>query len=193
MSIVGKFKGENKRDYFFCTCDKCDASFSRRTDKGSVELCNSCVRKKAGIKSSITKINNNKLKPKIYCCVDGCDREVMYKADKLCQKHYFRNMRNGTFDIIRTNKYRIFTPNGYSKVYEPSCELVNHNGYVFEHRLVYWKNKQNVSNCEICNKEISWETVHIDHKDNNRLNNDISNLRPLCNGCNTQRPKRDKI
>lgn len=191
MSIIGKFRKENKRDYYNCVCDECGETFSRRTDKGSIEFCNTCIRVKVGIKSSITKINKNKLKPKVYCCIDGCNTEARYKADRLCQKHYFRKMRYDTFELTSSRKYRVFTPNGYSKLYEPTCELSESKGYVFEHRFVYWKSKKDVLNCEICNKEINWKTVHIDHKDNNRLNNNIENLRPLCNGCNTQRPKRE--
>lgn len=38
------------------------------------------------------------------CKIDGCNREAMYKADCVCQMHYFRFMRNGTYDLLSENQ-----------------------------------------------------------------------------------------
>lgn len=79
MSIIGKFRKENKRDYYNCVCDECGETFSRRTDKGSIEFCNTCIRVKVGIKSSITKINKNKLKPKFIVALMGATQKLDIK------------------------------------------------------------------------------------------------------------------
>lgn len=122
------------------------------------------------------------------CSVDGCDNSAMYKSAKLCQKHYFRLMRNGTTNTIRARKYRARNAAGYQLVFEPKHPLANKSGYVYEHRFVYFNEVCSSPNkCEICNTEISWDTLHIDHKDNDVTNNKPVNLRATCRPCNTFR------
>lgn len=123
------------------------------------------------------------------CRVDGCDRGAMYKAAQLCQMHYFRVMRNGTTEKLPTTRqYRIITPNGYVRVFEPAHALADKGGYVFEHRYVIWADiGEACRDCELCGKHEGWSTCHVDHIDNDRMNNDRSNLRILCRGCNTRR------
>jgi len=111
--------------------------------------------------------------------------------------HYFRMMRNGKYNlktkeekkkIKRLNKYRVVTPNGYHKVYEPDCPISEKSGYIFEHRyIVYQKMGSLLGVCRKCNKDIDWSTVHIDHINNDKTDNRIENLRPLCRACNVMR------
>jgi hypothetical protein len=44
----------------------------------------------------------------------------------------------------------------------------------------------------MCGKESKWDSrgTHIDHIDCNKANNDPSNLRVLCNGCNVSRNRK---
>jgi len=121
------------------------------------------------------------------CAIDGCKNEATYKKDKVCQKHYFRKMRYGTYALTRTRKYRIENPAGYQKLYEPTHILSDKDGYVYEHRMVYYNHNSNILECSLCNKQINWETLHIDHIDEDVTNNNLSNLRPLCSACNTFR------
>ena len=138
-------------------------------------------------KTKELKINKN-----IKCSIDGCDRPMHYQKNKICQMHYFRFMRNKTFDTVKEpRKERIENPAGYQKLYKPEHKLSNSDGYVYEHRyLVYEKYGEFLPSCEACGKNTSWDTCHIDHVDKNVKNNDINNLRPLCRGCNTKRTKR---
>lgn len=129
------------------------------------------------------------------CKIDGCERDVMYKSQQVCQRHYFRFMRYGTYDLtMHPAKYRISNPAGYQKIYVGSHELGVNNGYIYEHRkIVFDVYGFNLPPCEICGKETLWETCHIDHIDKDVTNNSIENLRPVCRGCNTSRTERSSI
>jgi 5-methylcytosine-specific restriction endonuclease McrA len=124
------------------------------------------------------------------CRVYGCGREARYKADQLCQKHYFRQWRYGTTDTIKRGhaKPRIVTPNGYVRVYAADHPLAAH-GYVFEHRKVaYDARGGKIHKCERCGIiEITWATCHVDHADDDRQNNAPANLWVTCRACNTMR------
>lgn len=129
----------------------------------------------------------------LMCKVLDCSREAVYEKQQVCQKHYFRYMRYGTYDLTRKKaKYRIMTPNGYYKVYEPTYTRINpHNGYVWEHRKVlYDKHGDVVPPCELCGKILTWETCQTDHIDEDKTNNKPDNLRPTCVSCNTNRNER---
>lgn len=124
------------------------------------------------------------------CKIDGCENKIMYKTEGVCQKHYFRRMRNGTYENTRTRKKVTNNPAGYIKIDAQDHELSNADGYAYEHRLVYHAaNNGEVSECAICGTEIDWNTCHIDHIDEDIANNDIGNLRALCRGCNVYRTR----
>lgn len=123
------------------------------------------------------------------CSVNGCDREARYKAACLCQKHYFRQMRYGTVELSRIRKDRQQNPQGYQWVYKPDHPLRHKTtGYVAEHRAVlYAAIGPGPMKCEMCSKDMTWETCRVDHIDEDVRNNSRPNLRPLCNRCNTWR------
>lgn len=122
------------------------------------------------------------------CKVDGCKNEIRYKSECLCQKHYFRQWRYGRLENKKP-KDRFEDKRGYQFVYAPNHPLkVGKRNYIAEHRTVlYAKIGTALKSCEICGKSITWETCHVDHIDENKRNNDPSNLRPTCITCNTHR------
>lgn len=128
------------------------------------------------------------------CKIDGCNKSVMYPSRGICQMHYFRHMRTGSYELKeRTRKPRLENPAGYQRVYEPGHPLADVHGYVYEHRLVmYQAVGDEVNICAICGKDISWATCHIDHIDEDVRNNTISNLRATCRGCNTARGRKQE-
>lgn len=134
------------------------------------------------------------------CKIDGCGRDAMYKEQQVCQKHYFRFMRYGTYDLVGprnrekkpvVRRYRLVNPAGYQKLYEPLHKLANSDGYCYEHRfIIYNIYGENLPDCELCGAPTDWRTCHIDHKDEDVTNNSVDNLRPVCRGCNTGRTER---
>lgn len=123
------------------------------------------------------------------CKISGCEKEATYKTQGVCQKHYFRFMRYGTYELTHKPR-RILRKewNGYIRVYEPSHSLADCGGFVAEHRkVVYDDIGELLSCCSLCGKFVDWSSVHIDHIDANKKNNARENLRPLCRVCNTFR------
>lgn len=126
------------------------------------------------------------------CKVEGCDRDCNYVAQQVCQKHYFRMMRYGTYELTKIGKRKPRSHNakGYQMLYMPDHPLVMANGTVYEHRkVVYDRYGEELPPCEMCGKSVNWKTVHIDHKDEIVYHNDPGNLRVLCRACNVMRAR----
>lgn len=126
------------------------------------------------------------------CKVAGCERDATYVQQCVCQKHYFRMMRYGTYELTRVGKGKTKQRNakGYQMLKLPNHPLVMANGYVYEHRKVIWdRHGETLPPCEKCGKEVTWKTAHIDHIDEVVDNNEESNLRVLCRACNVMRSR----
>lgn len=127
------------------------------------------------------------------CKVDGCDRECNHYPGKgVCQMHYFRMMRYGTYELTKNGKRKPRSQNakGYQMLHLPDHPLAMANGSVYEHRkVVYDQYGENLPPCELCMKVVDWKTAHIDHKDDSVDNNRKGNLRVLCRACNVMRSR----
>lgn len=125
------------------------------------------------------------------CKVEGCERDCMYQAQQVCQKHYFRYMRYGTYDLtMKPRKKRRTHSAGYIMLFMPDHPLASSVGYVYEHRYVlYKKYGDKIPNCEICGAVTAWGSrdTHVDHINEDKSDNSEGNLRILCNSCNVRR------
>lgn len=122
------------------------------------------------------------------CKVDGCDRESHYKAAQLCQMHYHRQRRRGSFEV-KTGRPRYEDERGYQYVHVPGHPLcAKGQSYVAEQRVVlYAAIGPGPMDCVLCGCGLTWKTCQADHIDENPRNNARDNLRPLCRRCNTWR------
>lgn len=125
----------------------------------------------------------------IECKLPGCCKPVRYKAEGVCQMHYFRKIRYGSYQLkTRSRVQRRENQKGYQLVYWSNHPLRDKNGYVYEHRAVMYRiHGDECSSCKLCGKPESWSTCHVDHIDENVRNNASENLRVLCRSCNVFR------
>lgn len=121
------------------------------------------------------------------CSVDGCENYANIKKYQMCEKHYYRIRRNGTLELKDIKaKETIINSNGYIKDLDRIHPLADSTGYVYRHRkVVYDSNPLMI--CVHCGKSQTWETCHVDHLDDDILNNELSNLGVSCPLCNQKR------
>lgn len=123
------------------------------------------------------------------CKVRDCERESMYQTQQVCQKHYFRHMRTGSYELqVRKPKKVVPDRRGYKRIRALSHPLADGSGYVWAHRFImYAKYGAKPPPCALCGKHVTWKTLHVDHIDENPANNKAWNLRIACRGCNVKR------
>lgn len=67
---------------------------------------------------------------------------------------------------------------------------VGQQSRVYEHRAVYHaEHGEGPFSCNWCGVEVTWQTMHVDHVDDDKANNDPSNLVASCPTCNQGRGK----
>jgi len=120
------------------------------------------------------------------CSIEGCDRPIKYKADQLCNMHYFRRRRNGHFEKLPRRHAYVLTKNGAKMIYSPDHPLANKDGRVLEHRILMWdKYGENLPPCEECGDESSWEPygTQMLYRDGDKFNVTLENIRVICTSC----------
>jgi 5-methylcytosine-specific restriction endonuclease McrA len=120
------------------------------------------------------------------CSGDGCEKTAQSKG--LCSMHYARFYRGGTLERRQTRKQLYVHTQGYLVEHDPTHPLANGSGEVYQHRRVYYDaNGDGPFACTWCGITVFWSTLHIDHLDDCKTNNELSNLAASCGPCNTSR------
>lgn len=128
-------------------------------------------------------------KPRInggQCSREGCEKTA--KSTSLCSMHYSRFIRGGTYDRRKTRRKLYVQSDGYLVENNPSHPLAQKNGDVYQHRRVYYdEHGEGPFLCKWCGVEVTWTTLNIDHLNDCKNDNKLSNLAATCGPCNTAR------
>lgn len=129
-----------------------------------------------------------------HCEVDGCCKPVRGVGSTICEMHYGRLRRNGTLENRKLQAVIEHT-NGYLLELAPDHPLSKSSHHrVYQHRRVFYDAYgEGPFKCHVCGAEQTWETMHVDHLDEDRTNNDLSNLAAACPVCNSWRNKQHNI
>lgn len=129
------------------------------------------------------------------CTIEGCDRPGNNRG--LCLMHAKRVRRNGTPDTRPVGEAPPLRVGKYQRVFVGKDHPLAHTkGTVWAHRLALFEAiGPGTHPCHWCGTPVRWETrwpaapdgLCADHIDNNRGNNDPSNLVPSCGPCNVAR------
>lgn len=129
------------------------------------------------------------------CTARGCDGAKRSSGAAYCEKHYMRMRRYGSLDRVRVPAERLITAYGYVSVYRPGHPLAYRDGRVLEHRAAYFDaHGHGPFECHWCGVTVTWDTLHIDHLNDEKTDNSLSNLVASCAACNVRRgvPKMTK-
>lgn len=128
-------------------------------------------------------------KPRInggQCSREGCEKTA--KSTGLCSMHCARFTRGGTFELRQTRKQLYVHSHGYLVEYDPCHPLANSIGEIYQHRRVYYDaHGDGPFLCKWCGIEVSWKTLNIDHLNDCKNDNELSNLAATCSPCNKAR------
>jgi len=134
------------------------------------------------------------------CSIDGCEKAS--RARGWCQMHYRRWSLHGDPNVATKRKLinRRIRNGGYIQVRQPEHPLANPDGWVWEHRVVLLASiGPGTHPCHWCGKDVSWDysvgpdngrALVVDHLDEQRANNVLSNLVPSCVVCNLHRSRK---
>ncbi|MBC3948309.1 HNH endonuclease signature motif containing protein [Pseudomonas folii] len=135
---------------------------------------------------------NETLLLKKVCSCDGCEKPA--KGLGLCSMHYTRQARYGTLERTRKRTPSYIHTQGYVVEHAPDHPLSNSAGEIYQHRRIFFDLfGEGPFNCFGCSQVLIWSVMQIDHIDEVKSNNDPSNLRPACSGCNTRRSRNRMI
>lgn len=121
------------------------------------------------------------------CVVHKCDQPATRTKGTLCEVHYYRNRRTGSFDG-RPKAGPWVDDGGYVSELDRNHPLASSNGHIRQHRKVAFDvYGLGPHKCFWCGWGINWDTLHVDHLDSDRQNNEPHNLLLSCAKCNQQR------
>ena len=122
-----------------------------------------------------------------HCAVPECGDLANRVGSGLCEKHYMRLRRKGTTDYFIPPSKKAHSA-GYVLSAAPKHPRSLGGFRAYEHRVVYTDaHGEGPFYCYWCGKGVTWQDMHIDHLDANKLNNALCNLVSSCPLCNKAR------
>lgn len=173
------------------TCVQCGKSFSFTIGRGKTRTLCSIDCSKDKRKDAI------RAKPHKVCILDGCTSVANRNKDTICEAHYTRLRRNGSFELLTSvvDGPIVQSGGGYLLDYLPGHPLrAASSARVYQHRAVYYDAfGAGPFACHCCGKSITWDSLHIDHLNDVVTDNRLSNLAPACPLCNQARGRHKMI
>ena len=125
---------------------------------------------------------------KLSCTVVGCSNHPRSAGSPYCEVHYYRLRRNGHLGLLPSSASHEHSA-GYIVANAPGHPLCPPGRTdVYLHRKVYYDaHGEGPFKCHVCGAQQSWETMHVDHLDDDPKNNGLDNLAPACPTCNQWR------
>lgn len=130
------------------------------------------------------------------CELDGCDQPS--PSMTYCPMHRSRLIRLGTFELPPRPDRHVHSM-GYQIIKRVGHPVARDRGWAYEHRVVLFDAiGPGWHPCHHCGMQVSWELTYpespdalvVDHLDEDRANNELSNLVPSCAPCNIGRSNR---
>lgn len=126
------------------------------------------------------------------CSLDGCPNRSRTRTGRVCEVHYYRYRRTGKYHAPVYGTWSV-NSNGYEMRTDRVHPIRSAQGYLYRHRMVlYDAIGPGAHACHWCSCDIEWNEggarqLVVDHLDNDKRNNDQSNLVPSCHRCNSTR------
>lgn len=123
------------------------------------------------------------------CQTPECGRIAIRLKKTLCYGCYMRMYRKGTTDYHTPAALRMQS-RGYLIQQAPGHPLVEgrSGNHEYKHRIVFYDSHgRGPFLCHWCQITVTWATMHVDHLDENKTNNDPHNLVSSCPKCNKWR------
>lgn len=132
------------------------------------------------------------------CQVEGCHRNRRSKGSLYCEAHYYRLRRTGTLDLRPPKPAEpvLLHPQGYRRLLAPHHPLAVRRGsrYEYEHRAVFYDaHGEGPFACHVCGKQVGWQSMHVDHLNDQPDDNRVENLAPACPTCNQWRGRHKMV
>ena len=125
---------------------------------------------------------------RLQCRAECCGKIANRVGAGLCEAHYAKSRRYGD----PNHKHQIPTfrthSGGYLQQYAPGHKLAKGGPRAYQHRLVFHAaHGDGPFACHWCSKPVTWESMHVDHLNDQVNDNRVENLVPACPACNMHR------
>lgn len=159
-----------KDQWPICSTDGCE----RHTRSATAKVCWPCYKAEAKRRAGV-------------CQVQKCTAPATRVGHGLCEKHYGRIRRLGTFEV--QPRVMLQVVGGYIQIKDADHPLAQvSNGWVFQHRAVaYEKYGPGPHPCHWCGAVHEWPDLVVDHLNEQKADNRPENLVVACNPCNRMR------